>query len=48
MEDMDLKQEQRYCSRIGAALFFVLIWTAAWQCFRTFYDECNKNHLFFS
>ena len=31
MEDMDLKQEQRYCSRIGAALFFVLIWTAAWQ-----------------
>ena len=31
MEDMDLKQERRYCSRIGAALFFVLIWTAAWQ-----------------
>lgn len=31
MEDMDLKQERRYCSRIGAALFFVLIWTSAWQ-----------------
>ena len=31
MEDMDLKQERRYCSRIGAALFFVLLWTSAWQ-----------------
>ena len=31
MEDMDLKQERRYCSRIGAALLFVLIWTSAWQ-----------------
>ena len=31
MEDMDLKQERRYCSRICAALFFVLKWRSAWQ-----------------
>lgn len=31
MEDIDLKQERRYCSRLGFAMLFVLLWTLAWQ-----------------
>lgn len=31
MEDFDLKQERRYCGRLGFAMLFVLLWTLVWQ-----------------
>ena len=31
MEDFDLKQERRYCARLGFAMLFVLLWTLVWQ-----------------
>ncbi len=31
MEELDMKHERRYCSRLGWALLFVLIWSVAWQ-----------------
>ncbi len=31
MEELSLKRERRYCSRMGWALLFVLVWSFLWQ-----------------